>query len=234
MIPPAQLWVGAPAVLEHQAIITLQSLFCAEQGCGLCISCVQIAAKKHHNVWWVLPEKQQYVKADCEAIAAKCAFMLEQDERFFFIIPYAELLTPQGANSLLKLIEEPPRGYHFILCVERPHMMLPTILSRCVKTVFGAPESRVSVGPFLQLFKDLPTQGLVSFGKLYDSAYITEQMTSLLLDELLVHWKTEFLHNSRASQVLTQLNHAYAFLPMPGSAKLFWKNLYIQLVDNKT
>lgn len=45
-------------------------------------------------------------------------------------VPEAERMTPQAANSLLKLLEEPPRGWKFILSSADPNLLLPTIVSR--------------------------------------------------------------------------------------------------------
>jgi len=42
-----------------------------------------------------------------------------------------ERLMEQAANKLLKLIEEPPHGTHFILVSEEPDKVLGTIQSRC-------------------------------------------------------------------------------------------------------
>ncbi len=54
-----------------------------------------------------------------------------------FVIGQAELLVPQeaspeAANALLKLLEEPPSSARFILTSSEPGMLLPTIRSRTV------------------------------------------------------------------------------------------------------
>ena len=54
-----------------------------------------------------------------------------------FVIGDAETLVPQesspeAANSLLKLLEEPPEGTRFILTSSEPGRVLPTIRSRCL------------------------------------------------------------------------------------------------------
>lgn len=46
------------------------------------------------------------------------------------LVPQAEGLTPEAANALLKVLEEPPRGLVFIFLVENPGDLLPTIVSR--------------------------------------------------------------------------------------------------------
>lgn len=59
-----------------------------------------------------------------------------------FIIGNAELLvpqeaSPQAANALLKLLEEPPGTSRFILTSSEPGRLLPTILSRTVALHFA-------------------------------------------------------------------------------------------------
>lgn len=236
MISPAQLWVGSPFQLHQQVVQYLQTLWCKNTACGSCSTCRHIAQQQHHSICWMAPEKAQYTKADCEIIAHKSSFMLEPGEQFFFIIPSAELLTPACANSLLKVIEEPPQGYHFIFLAERPRMLLPTIISRCVVTMIDSEERELLAPQFLQLFKEPHHSKLALFTKSYEAAAITEQMTSLLLDELLLFWRDACgeMHDSvqrdcahrRASYIID----AYQRLPMPGSAKLFWRNLFIKMI----
>ena len=43
----------------------------------------------------------------------------------------ADNLEPSAANALLKSLEEPPVGTHFLLIAHRPGRLLPTIRSRC-------------------------------------------------------------------------------------------------------
>ena len=47
------------------------------------------------------------------------------------IIFEADCMLPSGANSLLKILEEPPRHSVFILVSSAPHLLLRTVVSRC-------------------------------------------------------------------------------------------------------
>ena len=47
------------------------------------------------------------------------------------IVWHAERFNPEAANALLKVLEEPPDRTLFILTVEEPATLLPTIVSRC-------------------------------------------------------------------------------------------------------
>ncbi len=58
----------------------------------------------------------------------------------FLIFPQADVSFPAeipgSANALLKTLEEPRKGVHFILLAERPDRLLPTIRSRCQRVRF--------------------------------------------------------------------------------------------------
>ncbi len=54
-----------------------------------------------------------------------------------FIVRRAEELSISAANSLLKTLEEPGQGTHFILLVSRPARLLPTIQSRTLRVRFA-------------------------------------------------------------------------------------------------
>lgn len=76
-----------------------------------------------------------------------------------FIVGQAELLVPQeaspeAANALLKLLEEPPGHARFILTSSEPGMLLPTIRSRTVP-LHVAPLSRDAVHDFLSTHLEL-------------------------------------------------------------------------------
>ncbi len=47
------------------------------------------------------------------------------------ILTDCEKMTTEAANSLLKLLEEPPDKMHIFMISSRPNLLLPTITSRC-------------------------------------------------------------------------------------------------------
>jgi hypothetical protein len=57
-------------------------------------------------------------------------FVPDNAERRVCLIPYAESLTPQAANALLKSIEEPPVNALFVLLASHASALPPTIVSR--------------------------------------------------------------------------------------------------------
>ena len=53
------------------------------------------------------------------------------------IVDTVDELNPNAANTLLKILEEPPRQSLFLLVSHAPARVLPTILSRCRKLLLG-------------------------------------------------------------------------------------------------
>lgn len=51
----------------------------------------------------------------------------------------AESMNAAAANALLKNLEEPTAGTTFILIAHRPHRLLPTVVSRCMKMALPEP-----------------------------------------------------------------------------------------------
>ena len=152
----------------------------------------------------------------------------------------ADFLSKQCANSLLKSIEEPPKGYEFILCAERTENILPTIQSRCVIRSF-AKES--SAGQHQELYAYFATQSLapqqsdraITFLNYLQKSPINEPDSIDLIDRLLGYWIGKYtqalLHQQPHASALKNvelLKRALTKPPMPGSSKLFWKNLYTQ------
>ena len=55
----------------------------------------------------------------------------------WILVEDAHRLNGASANMLLKILEEPPPGTHFLLVTHRPEAMLQTIRSRCERIAFG-------------------------------------------------------------------------------------------------
>lgn len=60
----------------------------------------------------------------------KVSLRLKSPKKRVILIPHANLLTTEAQNSLLKLIEEPPTGVHFMLATPNVNELLDTIQSR--------------------------------------------------------------------------------------------------------
>ena len=82
------------------------------------------------------------------------------------IIDPVESITTQAANSLLKILEEPPENVIFILIAQELAAVLPTIVSRCQPIKFQA------------LSGDIIQQILVQQGVAEEQAKITSQLAN--------------------------------------------------------
>jgi DNA polymerase-3 subunit delta' len=235
-IPPAQLWIGPAPHLSDLVKEYLQKKLCSHKGCNVCTTCTRIRDEQHHAIVWIKPEKQ-YSVDDLEPLFKQIAFQLESAEQFFFILYGVDFLTTTCANALLKSIEEPPTGYHFILLAQRLKQILPTIRSRCVVSSFSHDDDEYKSHPLFAFFTG-SQKSPIDFMKIIDQSKITERESIELFDTLLNHWMARYknaaqqqnlLNIARADKIIKTLNHASKELPMPGSSKLFWKNLFLQL-----
>lgn len=70
-------------------------------------------------------------------VLANAAFPPHEGRARVFLIRRAEEMSTGAANALLKTLEEPRQGTHFILLTSRPDRLLPTIRSRTLPVRFG-------------------------------------------------------------------------------------------------
>ena len=65
--------------------------------------------------------------------------------RTIIIINDAAKLTVQAQNALLKLLEEPREGLHFILCTVSPMQLLKTVRSRCQTVTLQSDSAAINI-----------------------------------------------------------------------------------------
>lgn len=183
-----------------------------------CITCNQIEQNQFHNIL-LLSTESQYKVQDIDIIFEKSSLALEENEKFFFIIEDADLLNIASSNKLLKLVEEPPRGYNFIFLTQRPQDILDTIKSRCIKKILN--HTQEIEDPLIKYFttEKISAPDFIFY---LDKSNINEQKTTLLLDEILKFWIKE----KNNSEKINLFTNAFQNLPGPGGSKLFWKNLF--------
>jgi DNA polymerase-3 subunit delta' len=236
---PAYLFVGSEQELLEHTIGILQKQFCSNRGCSVCITCRKIQEQQHESVLWLMPEKQ-YAIEDLKVIFSTIAFALEQEQQYYFVIQKADLLTTSCANALLKSLEEPPAGYHFILLAQRVEHILPTIKSRCLMQTIGMGTAISSHTALMPFFTTTAFQDPMAFTKELEAANPNEWESLTLLDELLGYWaaqyKKQIIANNtsgqeQAQRMMQHLKKAMLQPPMPGSSKLFWKNLFLQIKE---
>jgi len=234
---PLQLWFGYHHELLAHAQAFLQRILCPHQNCGTCMTCQNIRQQQHHAIMWLTPEKN-YTIAQLQPIFETIALQLAPDEKFFFVIEHADALTPACANSLLKVMEEPPTGYHFLLLAERQDDILPTIRSRAVVSSFYTNDDIPEEHPILAYFNGIKPHNPRDFLQDLDRSFISERESVELADHLLGFWMKAFNEGLRknnrktmkqAKKMVNIFQDALLIPPMPGSAKLFWKNIFLRM-----
>ena len=236
-VAQAQLWIGKHEDLVSKTQHYLQKKFCTSEGCTTCRTCISITEQQHHAVTWLYPEKN-YTLSQLEGMRKQLTFTLDVQQHHFFIIQKSDFLTPICANSLLKSLEEPTHGYHFILLAHRLDNILPTIQSRCTLHSFLSTHATDSQNTLFPYFTSLKNPDPSLFLKILDTARPHERETVELLDTILAFWLEQsryaLIKNKndlykKAQKTISLLKNSYENLPMPGSSKLFLKQLFLQI-----
>ena len=105
-------------------------------------------AREHPDLHIVESGHSQIKIEDIRAIQHQAALRPYEGKMNIFIVDNAHRLNPEAANSLLKLLEEPPRDSLFILVTHKPQSIFKTVLSRC-KTIKFAPLARADLESLL-------------------------------------------------------------------------------------
>lgn len=147
---------------EMAAMAFAQALVCTAGeplGCGQCSACRRAgtlcegtpATPMHPDVILIerglyppevlgrrTPEAQEISVDQIRSVVLERASYAPHEGRArLFIIRRAEELSISAANALLKTLEEPGRGTHFVLLVSRPAALPNTILSRTLRIRFA-------------------------------------------------------------------------------------------------
>lgn len=128
----ALLFLGPSGIGKSKvASVLVQRLLCSssESPCDQCPSCQQLRAGSHPDVLWITPDGLS-IKVSVLAQLRSFVSIQSFSKKRLVIIDEAHTMNPQVQNGLLKLLEEPPRGVHFILICNAAHKLLSTIRSR--------------------------------------------------------------------------------------------------------
>ncbi|QDR83262.1 holB: DNA polymerase III, delta' subunit [Sporomusa termitida] len=139
-VPHALLFTGPAGVGKSLAATLLAAgILCGGTGakpCGVCQACLVFNRSAHPDFVLVRPDGRAIKIDQIRRLQHFAALTPAMGLRRVCLIEEAELMTVQAANSLLKLLEEPPPGFVFILVAGIAQPLLPTILSRCQKIQF--------------------------------------------------------------------------------------------------
>ncbi len=238
----AHLLISDHITLTTHIVTQLQKILCPKSdgphGCQTCNVCLQIKQKQHPWVTWIEPENS-YNLEDIDQVIEAVRFMLDTNEKRFFIFTNSQELTPACSNRLLKTIEEPHHGYFFIFLANKADDILPTLTSRCFIKQFMPQHYNHDYQDIMQYFLQSSHIDPVGLIKNIERLNIKESQTKEILDLLLQHFHAQLtsLHNKNhtfdAEKMLAitdkiiLIKQAMLQPPLAGSSKLFWKNLYV-------
>ncbi len=99
--------------------------------CGECRSCVDLARGGPGSIDVIEIDAASHGGVDDARDLREKAFFAPVASKYkVYIIDEAHMVTTQGFNALLKLVEEPPPHLRFIFATTEPEKVLPTIRSR--------------------------------------------------------------------------------------------------------
>ena len=117
------------------ARILARCLNCAEgptdTPCGKCPSCVELSRGGSGSLDVVEIDAASHNGVDdARELRERAVFAPARDRYKIFILDEAHMVTTQGFNALLKIVEEPPEHVKFIFATTEPEKVIGTIRSR--------------------------------------------------------------------------------------------------------
>ncbi|WP_041574219.1 DNA polymerase III subunit gamma and tau [Cellulomonas gilvus] len=99
--------------------------------CGVCPSCVELARGGPGSLDVVEIDAASHGGVDdARELRERATFAPARDRFKIFILDEAHMVTPQGFNALLKIVEEPPPHVKFVFATTEPDKVIGTIRSR--------------------------------------------------------------------------------------------------------
>ena len=125
-----------------KAFFLAEKMLCQSSGerpCGVCRDCRKVRARVHPDLAVIEritddkgKQKKEILVDQVRAMGADAYVIPNEAAEKVYIIKDADTMNEQAQNAALKILEEPPKGVHFILCVSNPERLLVTVRSRCV------------------------------------------------------------------------------------------------------
>jgi len=113
---------------------------------------IPLLLQTHPDVWVIVPDPVRPKDPVAHPVLhvgqlraiQRAAYFKPTARRRVFILDGAETMQWQHASIFLKILEEPPESATLILLAPNPHLLLPTIRSRCLQFAFAPlPDSDV-------------------------------------------------------------------------------------------
>jgi DNA polymerase-3 subunit delta' len=141
------LFVGPPGIGKRTFALKLAEVMLCEQrpddfeSCGVCPACQQVKAQSHPDLILISkPKDKAFIPLELfigdkehrrqEGLCHDIGLKPFRGGRKIAIVDDADFLNQEGANCLLKTLEEPPPNSLLILIGSSEQRQLPTIISR--------------------------------------------------------------------------------------------------------
>ncbi len=134
-IAQAYLFYGREGVGKKSiAIGFAKAMNCLEGNadfCDSCQSCSKIVKRVHPDFFFIEPQEHHLKIEQLRQLQSALSYKPYMAKWRICVIDQAERMTLSAANSILKILEEPPSNTVFILIAANIDQILPTIRSRC-------------------------------------------------------------------------------------------------------
>ncbi len=233
----AYIFVGPRSETIKHTEEHLKRVWCSKQGCNSCPTCTHIKAHHHHLLFWLVPEKHYYTVEQMHELAHSLSFSVVEGEHSYIVFQETEKLSSSSAHTLLKVVEEPPAGYHFIFLTESLESVLPTLTSRCIILHFEHKNTQ-KWETFCGFFTKPDPQAWVTFASVVEKEMPSEQETKPILETIAHYWLQEYKtaiakeDTHKASYALSKtksIQEMIQYPPLPGSGKMFWRTLFSRM-----
>ena len=118
--------------------------------CNVCDACVSITNGTNLDVTEIDAASHGSVD-DARDLREKASYAPAAARFKVYIIDEAHMVTTQGFNAMLKVLEEPPEHVRFIFCTTEPHKVIEAIRSRCQRHDFRRIRTAALVQDFARI-----------------------------------------------------------------------------------
>lgn len=165
--------------------------------CGECESCKDLATGGPGSIDVVEIDAASHNGVDdARELRERAGFAPARDRYKIFILDEAHMVTPQGFNALLKIVEEPPEHVMFIFATTEPDKVIGTIRSRTHHYPFRLVPAEI-MGPYLEKICDeehiKPEPGVLRLamraggGSVRDTLSVLDQLMVGSVDGVITH-----------------------------------------------
>src|SRR5512132_1579667 len=118
--------------------------------CNVCDACVSITDGTNLDVTEIDAASHGSVD-DARDLREKASYAPAAARYKVYIIDEAHMVTTQGFNAMLKVLEEPPEHVRFVFATTEPHKVIEAIRSRCQRHDFRRVRTALLVEHFAKI-----------------------------------------------------------------------------------